>query len=205
MRTIDLDNWNRKLHFEHFSKFADPYFGVVIPMDVTKAYLKSKRDNIGFFSTYLHACMKAVNAVENFKYRIIDEKIVIYDVIHASATMLRTDNTYACTYIEFDENLEGFIQNVKAEKHRINNSNDLFPPNDGIDCIYCSALPWINFSGHKEPVSAEKISVPMLAFGKVELVGEKRIMNVAVTVNHALVDGFHVGLFSERFQGYLND
>jgi len=29
-------------------------------------------------------------------------------------------------------------------------------------------------------------------------------MNVSISVNHALVDGYDVGLFSEKFQGFLN-
>jgi chloramphenicol O-acetyltransferase type A len=29
-------------------------------------------------------------------------------------------------------------------------------------------------------------------------------MNVSISVNHALVDGYHIGEFFERFQNYLN-
>ena len=29
-------------------------------------------------------------------------------------------------------------------------------------------------------------------------------MNVSISVNHALVDGYHVGEFSEKFQQFLN-
>ena len=39
-----------------------------------------------FFAIYLHECMKAINAVENFKYRIIDNEVFEYDVINASTT-----------------------------------------------------------------------------------------------------------------------
>ncbi|MBT8273694.1 MAG: chloramphenicol acetyltransferase, partial [Bacteroidia bacterium] len=182
----------------------DPYWAVVIPFDLTKAYEKSKQEERSFFSIYLHACMKAINEVENFKYRIIDDKIVIYDVIHASATILRANNTFACSYIEYDNELEVFERNLMKEKQRIENSNALFPPNEGIDCIYCSAMPWFNFTGHKEPFSGAKMSVPMLAFSALEQVGGKRMMNVSISVNHALVDGYHMGLFSNKFQNYLN-
>ena len=204
MKTINIDTWNRKQHFEHFNAFDDPYWAVVIPFDVTEAYTRSKRENMSFFTIYLHACMKAINETENFKYRIIDDKIVIYDVIHVSATMLRENKTFACSFIDYNDNIKMFAENVMKEKHRIENSDDLFPLNEGIDCIYCSAMPWLNFTGHKEAFSGRKMSVPMLAFSKVELIGDKRMMNVAVTVNHALVDGYHVGLFSDRFQQYLN-
>ena len=182
----------------------DPYFAVTVPFDVTKAYAAAKNKGVGFFAKYLHDCMKAINSVENLRLRIINDEIVEFDVIHASATFLREDNTFGCSFIEFDDSLNVFAENVKMEKERILNSTDLFPPRNSLDCIHCSAMPWVDFSGHKEPISGVKDSVPKLAFGKVKDQDGKKIMNVAITANHALVDGFHIGQFVEYFQEYLN-
>ncbi|NNC49468.1 MAG: chloramphenicol acetyltransferase [Flaviramulus sp.] len=204
MRTIDLNNWNRKQHFEHFIKLKDPYFAVTVPLNVTKAYKFSKENKISFFATYLHACMQAINEVDNFKYRILDDFIVEYKVIHTSPTIMRDDGTFGFSFIDYDKNLNKFIENVEAEKKRIKNSTNLFPPKNGLDCIHCSAMPWLNFSGHKEPVSGVIDSVPKLAFSKATNLGNELIMNVSINVNHALVDGSHVGDFVEKFQYNLN-
>ena len=204
MRTIDINTWNRKSHFKHFDALVDPYFAVTIPFDVTKAYRFSKTHNISFFAKYLHDCMKAINAVENLKYRIVDNKIVVYKVIHASATLMRSDNTFGFSFINYDDDLNVFIKNIAQEKHRIENSTELYPPVNGLDCIHCSALPWLNFSGHKEPISGQKDSVPKIAFSKTDLKDDRLTMNVAFSVNHALVDGYHVGLFVDEFQKNLN-
>lgn len=205
MKEINLDTWNRKQHYNHFSGLVDSSFAVTIPFDVTKAYEFSKQNNVSFFAKYLHGCMKAINEVENLKYRIIDDKIVAYDIIHASPTLARKDHSFGFSFIEFDESLNVFIKNLEAEKERIQNSTDLFPPNNGIDCIYCSAMPWLNFIAHKEPFSGDNSSVPKVAFSKAEKVNDKLIMNVAINVNHALVDGYHIGLFSDKFQFFLNE
>ena len=204
MKQIDLNTWNRKQHYEHFCQLTDPFFNVVIPVDVTKAYSFSKENKISFFARYLHDCMRAINGVENFKYRIEDDKVVVHDTIHVSPTMMRVDKTIGFSWVEFDERLEIFTKNIEAEKHRILNSTDLFPPTNRLDCIHCSAMPWLHFSGHKEPFSGALDSVPKLAFSKVNQEHGKMIMNVSITVNHALVDGYHVGLFAEKFQDYLN-
>ena len=182
----------------------DPYFAVTVPFDVANAYTQAKAQGIGFFARYLHDCMKAINAVENLKLRLVDDQIVAYDIIHASATFLRTNKTFGCSFIRYDEDLTVFSNHIKLEKQRIENSDDLFPPENGLNCIHCSALPWLNFTGHKEPHSGQPDSVPKLAFGKTETVGKKMIMQVAISVNHALVDGYHVGLFAEKFQENLN-
>lgn len=201
MRIIDKSKWKRHQLFEHFKTFVDPYFAVTLPFDVSKAYAFSKKNEISFFGRYLHDCMKAINEVENLRYRIIDGKPVVYDVIHASATIPRDDHSFGFSFIEFDNDLDVFINNLERETKRIQKTQDLFPPDNNIDCIYCSALPWVAFSGHKEPVSSVPNSVPQLAFGKVK---DGR-MNVAISVNHALADGYHVGLFAEKFQFYLNN
>ncbi|MDO6597970.1 CatA-like O-acetyltransferase [Oceanihabitans sp. 2_MG-2023] len=204
MKEINLKTWNREEQFHHFSKMLDPYFGVTIPFDLTKAYQFSKDNGISFFGKYMHACTQAINSIENLKYRIVDEKVVLYDVIHASATIMREDKTFGFSFIEYHENLDVFLKNLESEKTRIESSKALFPKRNGLDCIHCSALPWLHFSGHKEPFFGEKDSVPKIAFSKVKKESNMLSMNVAISVNHALVDGYHVGLFSEKFQYFLN-
>ncbi|WP_298521141.1 CatA-like O-acetyltransferase [uncultured Kordia sp.] len=204
MRKLNVQTWNRRKHFEFFNTFQDPFFAVAAPMDVTKAYEFAKATRNSFFAVYLHDCMKAINDVKAFRYRIENEnEVVIHDKIHASATIMRLDKTFGFSFIDYDENFEVFKQNVEQEKERILNSDDLFPPKNTEDCIYCSALPWVNFTGHKEPFHGKKESVPKIAFSKMEDEGAKKVMTVSVSVNHALMDGYHVGQFTEKFQEYL--
>ena len=127
MKKIDLDSWNRKHHFNHFNALADPYFAVTIPFDVSKAYKRAKDGAHSFFACYLHDCMKAINAVDNFKYRIIDNEIFEYDVINASATLLRADNTFGFSFIHYTENFEDFNTNFENEKHRISHQQNCIP------------------------------------------------------------------------------
>ncbi|OSY88351.1 chloramphenicol acetyltransferase [Tenacibaculum holothuriorum] len=205
MKYLDIENWNRKELYNHFRTLEDPSFGIVANVNVTKALRFSKNKKVSFFVLYLHNCLKALNSVENFKYRIEEDKIAIYDVINASATIARPDTTFGFSYIEFTEDFEEFNRRFQEEKKRIINSTNLFPPKYSLGCIHCSALPWLHFTGHKEPISGNKDnSVPQLAFGKVKEESGKQIMPVAITVNHALVDGYHVGLFFEEFQNQLD-
>ena len=142
--------------------------------------------------------------IDNFKYRIENNEVVQYDEIHASATLMKSDNTFGFSFIKYDEDLNEFIDNLNKEKKRIEKTGELYPPQNSIDCIYCSALPWVNFLGHKEPVSGQKESVPKFSFSKAIEQNGELIMNVAISVNHALVDGYHIGLFSQAFQNNLN-
>lgn len=205
MEIININTWKRKQHYDHFRTLKDPYFGVTIPFDVTKAYQYAKDNQISFFGKYLHDCMKAINDIDELKLRIVNDQVVKYDTIHASATLMRSDKTFGFSYIEFNEDLKQFLINIDVEKSRIENTGALFPLRNDLECIHCSAMPWLNFSGHKEPVSGVLESVPKLAFSKIAHKNDTSIiMNVAINVNHALIDGYHVGKFSEKFQHYLN-
>lgn len=204
MEILDIETWNRKQHYQHFSAMKDPFFGVTIPLEVSSAYKYSKEKKLGFFGKYLHDCMKAINDVDALKLRIEDGKVVKYSVIHASPTIMRTDKTFGFSFVKFNEDLNIFLKNLEAEKERIMGCNNLYPPTNSLDCIHCSALPWFSFTGHKEPVSGLVDSVPKLAFSKIEIEKNSILMNVSISVNHALVDGHDVGLFVEKFQYYLN-
>lgn len=202
---LDIDSWNRKDLYRHFRTLADPTFALVVNVEVDKAYDFAKKNRKSFFATYLHACLKALNSIENFKYRIEEDKIAIYDTIHVSATILRPDKTFGFSFFHFSEDFEAFNQGFLKEKERIMNTTDLFPPEYSLGCIHCSAIPWAHFTSHKEPVSGDKnASVPQLAFGKVKEEQGKKLMPVAININHALVDGYHVGQFFEKFQNELN-
>tara|TARA_R110002050_G_scaffold282951_1_gene431090 strand:+ start:6717 stop:7340 length:624 start_codon:yes stop_codon:yes gene_type:complete len=205
LKVLDKHTWNRQSHFEFFNSFVDPYFGVTFKVDVTKVYQFSRSNDVSFFVKYLHATMQAVNDVENFKYRINEENdVVVFDTIHASPTILRPNKTFGFTFVNYDDDILKFQANFLKEKERVFNSEDLFPPVNSMDCVHCSSLPWINFTGHKEPFKGDKDSIPKLAFSEMESYSTKKEMQIAVNVNHALVDGYHVGLFNEKLQFHLN-
>lgn len=206
MKQLNIDNWNRKEHFLFFNQFDDAYFSVTIDFDVTLIYNHAKQHNLSFFVLYLHACMKAINSVENFKYRIEGDKVFIYEIIHASATILREDNTFGFSFIIFDQKFEEFNKNFNLEKERVQSSKNLFPEKRAVNCVYCSAMQWFNFSSHKEPVlGIQKESVPKIAFGKFIKKEGKLKMPVSIAVNHAIIDGYHVGLFAKAFQNALEN
>ena len=46
---LNLDTWNRKEHFLFFKQMQEPFFGVTITIDCTKAYTKSKELGISFY------------------------------------------------------------------------------------------------------------------------------------------------------------
>ncbi|WP_284650882.1 chloramphenicol acetyltransferase [Flavobacterium terrisoli] len=203
---LNLDTWNRKEHFLFFKQMEEPFFGVSTRVDCTKAYAKAKELGVTFFTYYLHKTLTAVNAVENFRYRIIDNEVYVFDRIDVSATILREDNTFGFSFMEYDENLKEFAEITKKEIARIHNTTGLITRDFEINLIHFSALPWIDFTSYSHARSfTSGDSCPKVSFGKMIEENGKKTMPIAVHVHHGLVDGYHVGQFLTLFQELLNE
>lgn len=48
-KLIDPEQWERKAHFQLFSRFDEPFFGVTVKIDCTKAYEAAKQKGRSFF------------------------------------------------------------------------------------------------------------------------------------------------------------
>lgn len=202
---IDLKTWNRASHFEFFSKFEEPFFGITTPIDCTIAYQKSKTLQVPFFVYYLHQTLVAVNKIENFRLRIEGENVVLYDEIDTSATIMREDKTFGFSYIKFHEDLHEFNKTAQIEIQRIQNTPGILTREYPENIIHFSAVPWINFTGltHSRSFSAPD-SCPKISFGKLMDENGKKTMALSVTAHHGLLDGYHMGLFVEELQNLLN-
>ena len=203
---IDLTTWNRREHFEFFSRFEEPFFGLVANIDCTPALAEAKRLGVPFFLYYLYHAVQAVNAVENLRYRIEDRQVYTYDRIHASATIGRPDHTFSFSFIEQHDELAEFVRGAQAEIAAVQASTGLrlSPATARVDVIHFSALPWVRFTGltharsFSHPDSAPKISV-----GQTFQEGTATLMPVSVNLHHGLADGYHAGLFLAEFQRRL--
>lgn len=208
MKKIDIQNWNRKEHFEFFKNFDNPYFGIVTEVDCTIAFDNAKKNNISFFASYMHKSMKAVNEVEAFKYRILEDEVVIYDVIHAGTTIGRVDGTFGFSFIHFSEDFETFNLELQKEIDAVQNCTGLRLNNEDLkhNLIRHSTLPWSSFTGLLHPTkNSANESVPKITFGKAYLKDNRRFLPVSVEANHALMDGYHMAQYLEKFQSFLNE
>jgi len=199
---LDLENWSRKDHFKFFSQFEEPFFGICVEVDCSKAYQNAKQKEQSFFLKYLHASLLAANQIESFKYRISDDEVWIYDQVNASPTINRTDGTFGFAYMDYSEDFEEFSSVAQTEIQRVQNSTGLVPAGSGQNVIHYSSLPWLNFTAISHARSFSfKDSCPKISFGKLS---KTKQMPVSIHVHHALMDGFHVGQFVEAFQDILN-
>ncbi|RPD40881.1 chloramphenicol acetyltransferase [Chitinophaga barathri] len=198
---IDLQQWPRRDHFNFFSKFEEPYFGICAEIDCTRAYDAAKAQGISFFLYYLYRSLKAANQVTPFRYRIADGEIWEYDAVHASPTINRPDGTFGFAYMDYLEDFAAFQASAQQEIEKVQQSTGLIPSVSGENVIHYSSIPWVKFTSLSHARSFSfKDSIPKISFGKMTEQSGQRSMPVSIHVHHALMDGYHVGQYLECFQ-----
>ncbi len=202
--TLDLNTWPRKEHYLFFKDFDEPFFGINTLVDCSGARDASLREGHSFFLSYLHKALIAANETEAFRIRIEDGEVVVFDRIHASPTIGRTDGTFAFSYMNYHPDFETFAAAAQKEIRRVQQMSGLCLGDEKPDVIHFSSVPWIHFLGISHARHfALKDSVPKITFGKMVEQHGKQMMPVSVHAHHGLMDAWHVGLFLERFQELL--
>lgn len=204
-KLLNIENWARKDHFNFFNSFEEPFFGVTVDIDCSIAYHKCKKEGKGFFLYYLHQSLAAANTIENFRFRIEDNQIYVYDQVNASAVINRPDNTFGFSYIDYFQDFIEFQTAAKKEIEEVKNSIGLNLSGNGANVIHISAMPFLKFTSVSHARSFSfKDSCPKFSFGKMTDENGKKSMPISIHVNHALMDGYHVSLFVDEFQKRMN-
>lgn len=211
--TIELSQWPRRQHFEFFSQFEEPYFGITSQVECTPLWNFCKRDkNTSFYLRYLHAVMCAVNTTQATRLRIRNQQPVLFKTIHVSATIMRANDTFGFGFFPFYQDYSQFEAAALHETQLVQQETTLFSPRLGpeprLDVIHFSAVPWVNFSSisHARAFSRHD-SVPKISVGKVTTAGVAESSSasfpVAVHLHHALADGRDVSDLLERIKNEL--
>lgn len=204
---IDINNWKRKEHYQFFKDYTEPFWAITANVDCSKAYTYAKDNNLSFFLYYMYQSLASVNAIEEFKYRIEDDKVVCYDKIHCCTTTPNAIDMLAFAFIPYTGTFEDFYMYGQKEISRIKSIKSMNIDENSArpDVIHYSTIPWISFTAlTNERNYAITDSIPKITFGKYRKEGNKMLLPVSINVHHSLADGFHVGQYFDLFQQLLD-
>jgi chloramphenicol O-acetyltransferase type A len=207
-RRLDLATWNRREHYAFYRAYDNPYFNLCAPVDVTRLLERSRSEGgPTFFLASLWASLAAVNEIEELRYRIRGDHVVVHERVHGGSTVLVPDGTFRFGYFDYDPDFWAFVGGAASVLERVRAEMgplEARPERD--DMIHYSIIPWVAFTSfsHARRWGTDD-SVPKVVFGRHHRVEDADQMPVSIEVHHALVDGLHVGRFFERFQHHLDE
>jgi chloramphenicol O-acetyltransferase type A len=202
---IDLDQWPRRAAYDFFKGYADPFFNFSANLDVTAAYSYAKANGLRVSLVTLFCSLAAANSIPEFRTRWLDGRLVEFDRIHATQTILNPDETFSFCYFEMAGDVEAFDAAGRRSLDKYSALKTFDVESDRIDLIYYSVIPWVSFTSFKHASSLEPTqTVPRIVFGKIFQNGDSKMMPVSVEANHMIMDGIHVGKLFIRFQEQLD-
>lgn len=203
---INIEHWKRKAHYELFSQYEDPNYGVTVDVDCTNAYSIAKSLATSFFLFYLHKSILAINEIDAFKLRICDEGVRIYDRVDASSIIHRPDGTFGFASIPYKKAYPAFAEMAQREIIQIQERTDLNPIEEKLHVIHYSTIPWLTFTSlsHARKDNQHQ-GIPKITFGKIKNLAGRMYLPMSIHVHHALIDTREIGQYIDRFQDLLNN
>ncbi len=202
---------NRRDRFELFNSMENPAINITFNMGVPdfRPYCKEKGHPPFHFFLYVlfHSLMK----VENFRYRIYQDEVIMIDRLIPSYTVMNQNQVLNFTRFEHSEELETFIKRSLAARDESTKADELlhsasnFSIREIKDYVFVTSIPWLDFTSIQHPVMKFKSAdIPSIAWGKFKESGAGKIsMPFSVQAHHGFVDGYHIHLLAEEISNQI--
>ena len=202
-RMIDMSTYPRQAHFAYFNAMPDPYVGVTVDVEIGPMLKVCRKERWPFFLSFLYCAGRAANAVPELRQRIRKGGIIEFDACDTSHTVLRDDGTYSYCRLDCMKPFGQFLPEAKRRHEEAKGRVNLDDGEDGISLLFLSCVPWLHYTGLRQPVPMPADSNPRITWGKYTTERGRTTMPVTLLANHALVDGIHIGAFYDRLQEEL--
>lgn len=195
----------RRDRFNFFESFENPLLNITFKLETPNFLSYCKKQNIPVFHFFLFCLMKTLGKLDNFKYRILDNKVFKIDEIYGSYTTINEDNLFNYTRFQHSDDRAEFIKRSLAAREEAMKAETLI--NTGIELspremknyIFITSIPWLDFTSIQHPVFKSKSAdIPAVAWGKFTVLSEEKIvMPFSVQAHHGFVDGVHIHLLAK--------
>lgn len=203
-KIINQKTWERAMHCDIFRNSVEPAFCVTFETDITNFLPKIKQQNFSFTLAMVYAVCKCANEIEAFRYRFIDEAIVLFDRIDTAFTYLNKDTElFKVVNVPMQNTIQEYIE---LAAKTASEQKEYFTGPLGNDVFQCSPMPWITYTHISHTNSGKKDNAtPLFDWGKYYKKDGRILMPLSVQAHHSFVDGIHIGKFADRLQTYLNN
>ena len=195
-----MNTYSRAEHFALFHDCAYPYVGVTVDVDITDFIARVKAKGYPLFMSIMWCAAKAANSIPEFRRRLLDGEIIEFSSCVTNHTVARTDGTFGYCTLDPAMPFEDFLPAALSHQAEIAAGKGLGDMEDVLPQIFISTVTNIAFTAIVQPTPIPADSNPRITWGKYRPINGRQMLPVATLCNHALMDGYHLGLFYEAFE-----
>ena len=207
---LDIAHWPRRAAFEFYRSFDRPYFRICTRIDVTALKPALAQAGIGSLTLACHfVALCWANRLAPFRYRLVNGRVRVLGVVHASTTVLRTDESFGFAYLRHTDRFADFAAQGAAALQAAKDSG-FAPRVDDQALVHFTTLPWLHFTSFEHARNwGREDAIPKVAFGRIDSDAggdhKRQWLPMAVEVHHALMDGLEVGRFVQGVEAAMRD
>jgi chloramphenicol O-acetyltransferase type A len=203
-KVIDMATWVGKDVYECFLNSQNPFVGGTSEVDIKNLYTlaKEKRTTINVLVMYVIA--KAVNLIPQFRLRMINNQLVEFEkaCISPPVPARGKEGYFNFCNIDFNEDLDKFIQNVKTSTTEAKSRDNIFPDKMRDDAVYISHVNGY-YTALNNPHNGKYDFIPRICWGKPRKTPDKNEpvwIPLTIEAHHSVISGYHFEKFLKIFQ-----
>ncbi len=194
-----VESYHRQQLFDFWSRYDNPFWGATFHLEIRR--LKAYCEEQGY-PLYLNLCYfmtRAMREIEDFRYRLLDGRLVLYDEIHPSLAIPAPGGLFTFADYVYHPDVQTFNRRARKVSAEAASGVELKAP-EHRNGVWFTALPKVPFTSFTHATHQPTDSEPRIAFGKFEERDGELLVPVGVQVNHRLVDGNALGELVEGSQ-----
>lgn len=201
-QTINIEEWNRKEHFNAYRDAIKCGFSLTVKLDITQVIPFVKETGFKFYPVMIYLLSQAVNQHPAFKMSMKEGELILWDRVDPVYTVLHQDTeTFSALSVPYSDSFIDFIDSYNQVLQKNENNRSFFPEQAPQNHFNISALPWIHFESFNLNIADfTDYFAPSFTFGKYQTEGSKILMPLAIQVHHAVCDGIHVAKLIDTLQ-----
>lgn len=206
---IDMKNWDRRQHFEYYSKISTPHYCVAFNIDITKLLAFTRKRKISFYYSLIYLCTQSLNQIDEFLMEIEDNRVFKAERRVPCFTDLKKGATsFHMVCLPCEGSMEEFAVKARQESAEHPLPVDALEGLGEPQIIY-SCIPWadITMCSNERDYNDPKLkddTAPILVWGKYVERDGRYMINMTLDVNHRLIDGYFVGLFVQKLEAMID-
>lgn len=203
---VDPEKWERQPYFDYFNNIIKCKYTINANVDITELLTLSKEKGLKFFPSFLYVIMRSVNQNKEFRMSYNDQnQLGHWNYVLPSYTIFHEDDkTFSDVWSEYHEDFRLFYETIVNDIQKYKDVKGIKARLDR-PANFCSisALPWLSFTNFSQDTYEESnFMFPLIRFGKYFTQDGRILIPLAVFVNHAVADGYHVSKLINDMQDF---
>ena len=165
---LDLKNWNRREHFQHYLREAPCGYSLTRYLDVTERMERAKAGGRRFYPTILWAVATVCNRHAECRMALRDGAPGTYDQVVPVYTVFHEETeTFSTIWTEYDEDPDRFAARYRADAQAYGgNLGFAAKPDCPENAVNVSMLPWSDFTSFQLNLAPGEYLLPIFTLGR---------------------------------------